>query len=369
MDSFFEIKNLSVGYDGRVLIHDIGLSLARGSILTLIGPNGAGKSTVLKTVARQTEALGGRVLIGGADLFSLSPKETARRMSVLLTDRVRTELTTCAEIVAMGRYPYTDMFGRLTPADEDAVRASLETVDALGLADRDFSTLSDGQRQRILLARAMCQEPDVMILDEPTAYLDIRHKIGLVDLLRRTARERGITVVMSMHETDLALKASDYIMCLKGERVYALGPPEKISAGGAIERLYDLQNGSYDVLSGSVELPRAEGSPDAFVIPGCGYGAVCLRALQKKGVPCACGVVFENDVDFRVAEALCVRVISSPAFEPVSEKTFDRAARALLECRRAVDSGAPVGPFNEANARLLTLARENGIPVEGPDDL
>ena len=151
------------------MIYDINVQLEKGKILTLIGPNGAGKSTILKSITRQLETIRGTVYINAQEISSWSPKDMAKEVAVVLTDRIRTELMTCAEVVAMGRYPYTNLFGKLTPKDMDVVREALERVHALDLAGQYFTTLSDGQRQRIMLARAICQEPEINVLDEPTA--------------------------------------------------------------------------------------------------------------------------------------------------------------------------------------------------------
>ena len=156
MDYYFKTENLAVGYDGNILIHDINVKLEKGKILTLIGPNGAGKSTILKSITRQLETIQGTVYINAQEIASWSPKDMAKQVAVVLTDRIRPELMTCAEVVAMGRYPYTNLFGKLTPKDTEAVQEALERVHALDLADQDFTTLSDGQRQRIMLARAIC---------------------------------------------------------------------------------------------------------------------------------------------------------------------------------------------------------------------
>ena len=169
MEPYFKTEDLAVGYDGSILIHDINIRLEKGKILTLIGPNGAGKSTILKSITRHLQTISGRVFVGEKTLQQWQPKELAKQVAVVLTDRIRPELTTCAEVVAMGRYPYTNLFGRLTEEDKTAVQEALERVHGLDLAQRDFSALSDGQRQRILLARALCQEPEVIVLDEPTA--------------------------------------------------------------------------------------------------------------------------------------------------------------------------------------------------------
>ena len=225
---YFQTSQLTVGYDGKPLIRDITIGIARGEIVTLIGPNGAGKSTILKSITRQLKAIGGTVALDGQNLSGLSHKELATRMAVVLTQRMKPELMTCRDIVATGRYPYTGRLGLLTKQDEEKVSEAMETVHALELSHRDFNAVSDGQRQRILLARAICQEPEIIILDEPTSYLDIRHKLELLSILRSMAKEKGITVIMSLHEIDLAQKISDKIICVKGDTIGSYGTPEEV---------------------------------------------------------------------------------------------------------------------------------------------
>jgi iron complex transport system ATP-binding protein len=157
---------------------------------------------------------------------TISGKEIATKMAVVLTQRVRPEMMTCRELVAAGRYPYTGSFGLLTAHDKEVVERSLDRVHALDIADQDVTAISDGQRQRVLLARAICQEPEIIVLDEPTSFLDIRHKIELLDILSDMAKNNGITVVMSLHESDLAERISDRIVCVKGDRIAAYGTPE-----------------------------------------------------------------------------------------------------------------------------------------------
>ena len=363
MSHYFETRDLAVGYNGSILIHDINIQIERGKILTLIGPNGAGKSTILKTITRQLSKIHGTVHIGRQELTSWSQKEMAREVAVVLTDRIRPELMTCAEVVAMGRYPYTNMLGRLTPEDKRIVAEALSRVHAMDLAQQDFSTLSDGQRQRIMLARAICQQPEIIVLDEPTAYLDIRHKIELLDILREMAHEKGITVIMSLHEIDLAAKISDYLVCVKGETIAAFGKPEEVLQQGEIEKLYDIQNGSYNLLFGSVELTKPDGKPQVFVVGGGGHGIAVYRALQKRQIPFATGILFDNDVDCQVAMELSDHVVTAPAFNPMTEQHYEMAAQLLSGCHTVIDAGTPIGTFNEMNRRLLVLAAQQEIPI------
>ena len=363
MDYYFKTENLAVGYDGNTLIHDINVKLEKGKILTLIGPNGAGKSTILKSITRQMETLHGTVYINAQEIASWSPKDMAKQVAVVLTDRIRPELMTCAEVVAMGRYPYTNLFGKLTPKDLETVQEALGRVHAVNLAGQDFTTLSDGQRQRIMLARAICQEPEIIVLDEPTAYLDIRHKIELLDILREMAQKKNITVIMSLHEIDLAMKISDYLLCVKGDTIEAFGPPDVILKNHTIELLYDLHNGSYNLLFGSIELTKPEGVPRVFVVAGGGYGISCYRALQKREIPFSTGILFENDVDCQVAKELSNHVVVAPAFEAMTDEQFDEASELLLQCEAVIDAGTPAGTFNQRNFELLRLAEVNNIPV------
>ncbi|MCD7837610.1 MAG: ABC transporter ATP-binding protein [Clostridiales bacterium] len=361
--SYFETENLAVGYHGNILIHGINITLQKGQILTLIGPNGAGKSTILKSITRQLRTISGSVYVQGQAMLRWSARELASHLAVVLTDRINPELMTCRELVALGRYPHTNAVGKLTAEDRRKVDEALALVGGEDLTEQEFSTLSDGQKQRMLLARAICQGTEIIVLDEPTAYLDIRYKVELLDVLRRLAREKGTTILLSLHEIDLAYKVSDQLICVKGDTISRYGPPEEVLAGDAAQRLYDMERGSYDPLFGSVELPRPEGEPKVFVVGGAGYGVPVCRRLQREQIPFAVGILFENDVDTSVARALAAEVFTVPAFEPVSEEGFAAARDAMLRIGAVLDAGCPVGTFNQCNRRLLDVAREAKLPV------
>ncbi len=248
---------LSVGYDGHALVEDIELHVRPGEILTFIGPNGAGKSTILKTLSGYLDPMGGTVFVKGEPLDSLSPKELSLQMSVMLTERLKTELMTCADVVESGRYPYTGRLGVLQDEDRRVVREAMELVNIWDLREHDFMRVSDGQKQRVMLARAIAQDPSIIVLDEPTTYLDIRYQIELLDVLVHLARMRGIAIVMSLHELSLARIVSDWVICVKGSRLFAQGTPEQIFTPAVIDELYDLPEGVYDPQTGAVSLSRS----------------------------------------------------------------------------------------------------------------
>ena len=358
-DAFLKTDHLQVGYKGKPLISEICLSVQRGEILTLIGPNGAGKSTILKSIARQLALIGGKVLLDGKDMGTQSLKETARRMSVMLTDRTKPELMTCHDIVAAGRYPYTGALGILSEKDEKAIEDALELVHAREIAFRDFNAISDGQRQRVLLARALCQEPEIIVLDEPTSFLDIRHKLELLEILRHMAREQNITVILSLHEIDLAQKISDRVVCVKGDRIAGYGSAEEIFTEEKIRNLYELREGVYDPAFGSLELPGTEGDPRVFVLSGCGTGIPVFRSLKRQGIPFAAGILYTNDIDYRLARLTAAEVVSEQPFEEISDRALTQARQWVDRCRSVILTDFPIRSVNHRIEELIGYVKGN----------
>ena len=359
MEYYFTASQLTVGYNGKPLVRDIEIKLPKGRILTLIGPNGSGKSTILKTIIKQLERLGGMICIGGTSLDDMTEQNVAREVSVLLTQRMKTERMTCEEVVETGRYPYTGVLGVLLPQDHEKVWEAMELTHVTDLRDQDFMRISDGQRQRVLLARAIAQEPEILVLDEPTSYLDVRYKLELLDLLRTLAREQDLAVILSLHELDLAQRVSDDVLCVKGEHIFQCGTAEEIFRGDQIQTLYDLTTGSYNPLFGSLELKRVEGKPKVFVIAGGGTGIETFRSLQKQGIPFAAGVLHENDVDYQVAKELAVSVAVERGFMPIGDAVYEEAVRLMSRCERVINCLEDYGETNLRNKALWEQAKQN----------
>lgn len=240
-DYYFYAKKMCVGYDNKPLIRDMEIALRKGEILSLIGPNGAGKSTVLKSIAAQLRLIGGTVYLGGSDLSGMKAGELAKKMSVVFTEKIRAEMKSCRDMVATGRYPYTGWFGTLSKEDERIVDEVMELTHVAKIGGQDFNRISDGQKQRVMLARAICQEPEIVILDEPTSYLDIKYKLEFLSILQEMREKKGLTVIMSLHELELARIVSDKILCLKGEYAARFGTPEEVFESDFIERLFEIR--------------------------------------------------------------------------------------------------------------------------------
>ena len=359
-DFYFQLKDLAVGYHGNPLIRDINIGIDKGEIVTLIGPNGSGKSTILKSITRQLKLIGGTVFFDDTSLMELSYKELSSKMAVVLTERIKTELMNCHDIVATGRYPYTGRLGILTKRDEELVEEAMEAVHAQELGNQDFNAISDGQRQRVLLARAICQEPEILILDEPTSFLDVKHKLELLAILEKMAREKKMTVIMSLHEIDLAQKVSDKIVCVQGENISHFGKPEEVFQEEIIRDLYEITNGSFDPRFGSIELSGIKGEPEVLVISSGGSGIPVYRKLRKERIPFAAGILYENDIDCELARQLAVEVITEKAFEEISDETFASAEKMIERCGRVIDAGVQIGTYNRRIGELLEQAERLG---------
>jgi iron complex transport system ATP-binding protein len=275
---------LSIGYPGRPVASGIEVALRAGELVCLLGPNGVGKSTLIRTLAGMQRPLSGHVtlLAGGElhDIHRMKAAELARNLSVVLTERVNADLLTVYGLVSLGRHPYTDWSGKLSPDDEAAVWSAIDAVGARALADRHVGQLSDGERQRAMIARALAQGPAVMILDEPTAYLDLPRRVEIMRLLRGLAHTTGRAILLSTHDLDLALRSADRLW-LMHDGLQA-GAPEDLILNGAFAAAFSGEGVLFDAASGSFQLH----TDHAGVVRLVGEGLRALwtrRALERAG--------------------------------------------------------------------------------------
>ena len=361
MNFFCETKDLAIGYGKAPLAEAIAVGVPRGKILTLIGPNGAGKSTLLKTLAGQLAPVGGTVLLDGQDLTSYTGNARAQKLALMLPHTRRTELTTCFEFAAAGRIPYTGRLGILSDADRQQVHAALELVGAEHLADRDFNCISDGQRQRILLARAICQQPEIILLDEPTSFLDIKGKIELLTILQKLAHTQNLAVIVSLHELDMAQKISDAVVCVSPGHVSGVLTPEQAFAPENIRTLYGLSAEQYETLFGAPK--PAKPKFEHYVRSGqkllrCGYTTGTCAALAAAGAArlLLTGTIPET-VALRTPKGIVVEV--APLF---CRRTADGA-----ECAIEKDGGDDVDVTTglPVIAQVALLPDVSGVVISG----
>ena len=225
-------EDLSIGYGDRVIQHDLSFSLPGGTMTALLGANGCGKSTLLRTLAGLQPVIGG----------SYSPVPNEKTVALVLTERLSVESATVRDVVAMGRYPYTSFLGTLSVADHRIVDEAMEQVGVAELADTFYNDHSDGEKQRVLIAKALAQQTPVILLDEPTAHLDLPSRIKTLDLLRYIAHEQRKTILISTHELDLALRVADYVLLMFPKNEGALlETPANLKKTDAFHRAFGME--------------------------------------------------------------------------------------------------------------------------------
>jgi iron complex transport system ATP-binding protein len=281
------MRQLTIGYAGRrksvsVVAAGIDLSLHAGELVCLLGPNGAGKSTLMRTLAGMQKPLAGEVLLTGRNVHAMSKVELSRFLSVVLTERVTVGLLTAYEIVSLGRSPYTNWSGTLTDRDHQLVEESIRAVGAGALAHRYVSELSDGERQKIMLARALAQEPQLMILDEITAFLDLPRRVEIMTILRDLAHRRGRAILLSTHDLELALSTADRVWLMPKGGSLTCGAPEDLVLRGHFQAAFASEGVHFDEDAGSF---RTHGSfHSEIALAGDGTLARWTRrALERSG--------------------------------------------------------------------------------------
>jgi iron complex transport system ATP-binding protein len=280
-------ESLTVGYalrkaPPRLVAGPLHLTLWPGELVCLLGPNGAGKSTLLRTLAGVQAPLSGHLAVGGQPLASLPPEARARQLSVVLTERIEATHLTVQELVNLGRHPHTGWLGGLSAHDHAQVQAALAATGTAQFAHRPVGELSDGERQKVLLARALAQDTPLILLDEPTAHLDLPNRVALLRLLHELARTLGKAILLSTHELDLALQAADRVWLLPATGELLAGPPEDLVLSGAFAAAFQREGLAFDIATGTFELHAPTGP--AVQLLGDGPAAFWTRrALLRAG--------------------------------------------------------------------------------------
>lgn len=283
------LKDVTTGYKNRPVTSHIEAYLQAGELTCLIGPNGAGKSTLLKTLSAFIPPLSGEILIDGVSLRQISARELARNIAVVLTRRPSTLNMTVEELVAMGRSPYTSFFGALRDTDREVVDRAMSLVGITRLRQRNVNTLSDGERQKALIAKALAQQTKIIFLDEPTAFLDYPSKVEIMKLLYTIAREEDTTVFMSTHDLELALQIADKIWLLDKEHGLKIGIPEDLAYQGLLGQYFERGGLRFNCSTGLFEIEHDRKGAVRLN----GSGQLCHlvgKALRRIGYECATDV-------------------------------------------------------------------------------
>ncbi|MDH7602176.1 MAG: ATP-binding cassette domain-containing protein [Armatimonadota bacterium] len=370
------VHNLHAGYRGEAVLRGVSLDLARGDFVGVIGPNGCGKTTLVRAMSRSLKPTSGCVELDGRDVYALSARDFARRVAVVPQDIITAFDFTVLEVALMGRSPHLGRFAVESPKDTAVAENALKLTGTLHLKHRSINALSGGERQRVMIARALAQEPEILLLDEPTSHLDISFQFDIMDLLRSLNRDRGITVLAVLHDLNLASQYCDRLYLIGAGQIQASGTPDEVITSDNIRRVYGAEvwvrrnpvtRRPYVIagvkrafLGRSEELVK---QPWVHIVGGGGTAAPVAAALVRHGCKVTCGVLNEGDADYEVAIALDVPCISLPAFTYVTDEA-DAKHRSLIESADLIVlTDVPVGRGNLANIRAVRDAAVAGKRV------
>ncbi|MEU0490280.1 ABC transporter ATP-binding protein [Nocardiopsis sp. NPDC006139] len=236
------VEDLTLGYQDRTVVEDLDLAVPPGRITVIVGANACGKSTLLRAMSRLLSPRSGQVLLDGEKVHRMPSKQVARTLGLLPQSPIAPEGIAVSDLVGRGRHPHQGVFSRWTREDDEAVAAALEATGTLGLADRPVDELSGGQRQRVWIAMALAQRTDLLLLDEPTTFLDVSHQVEVLDLLTDLNRSLGTTIVMVLHDLNLAARYADHLIALADGRLHAAGAPEQVLTPETVEAVFGLRS-------------------------------------------------------------------------------------------------------------------------------
>ena len=362
-----DVEDLSAGYGGRDIIGEITFAAAKGEFVGIIGPNGSGKTTLLKAISRVLEISGGVVTLEGRAITDFGQKELARTVGVVPQETAMNFSYTVADIVMMGRFPHKERFAKENADDYRIVREAMEVTNVAHLADRPVTDISGGERQRVIIARALAQQPKVILLDEATAHLDINHQVEILSIVRDLGK--GVTKIGVFHDLNLAAEFCDRIVLMAGGRIRAMGTPAEVLT---MERLRDEYGITAMVQTNPVTgrpliMPLSEDVPSALhgarihLISGGGTGAGLMYMLTAAGCHLTAGVLSPMDSDFAAASRLGIPCITVPAFAPITPAVCEALGAYLDEADVVILTAMPVGEGNLPNIQALTSTRRSRL--------
>jgi cobalamin transport system ATP-binding protein len=364
-------EGITAGYGRADVLEGVTLGVRAGEVVGLVGPNGCGKTTLVRVASRALKPSHGSVRVAGQDPYAVSANEAARLVAVVPQDVIPAFAFDVLEFVLMGRAPYLSRWTGGGPEDWAKARTAMEAVGVQHLADRPMEELSGGERRRAVLAQALAQDAPVLLLDEPTTHLDIRHVVELHQVIRRLADERAVAVLAVLHDLTLAAAVADRLVAMAGGEVVADGQPEEVVTRSLLRTVYGVNadiersaaTGRPAVVLGPPEQAITSTGLRALVVGGAGRGAPLMRMLVERGIHVVAGVLHGGDTDVEVAERLDIEHVSVPAFSEIDEEAAAAWRRHAAAADVIVVCDPPVGPGNLRNLELAIEVAAEGIPI------
>ncbi len=378
MSVTIQVKALSFSYSSTQVLSGVNFQVGAGDFIGVVGPNGSGKSTLLKNLTSYLTPEQGAVYLDNKELMDYNIRALSRKQGVVSQENHVNFNFTVYELVSMGRAPYMNRFSRMTAADREIVKLSMEDTNCWYLRDRQLFQLSGGEKQRVILARALAQTPELLLLDEPTTFLDLGYQKELMDLLARLNRERNLTVIMVLHDLNLAAEYCQELILMKEGQIVDIGTPDQVLVESSLEKVYRTKLTVTDnpvTHSPMVALGTGVESNDdkkmesplsgifVHVISGGGVGEQLLTDLYLWDCQVNLGVVNLGDSDHKKAIDLGFNSVVCEPFAPIDEQSYQRAKEKIPEVSAVILGPVPFGHGNLKNLDLIKYALELGKPV------
>jgi iron complex transport system ATP-binding protein len=370
------VQGVTVSFPTVTALHQVTFEVAKGEIVVILGPNGAGKTTLLRAIARALPVQQGVILLDGKEVSALPVRQLMRQLSVVPQNPELSFALTVWDIVAMGRIPHASPLAPLSPRDHDAIRKAMEATDIWDLRHRLFSELSGGEQRRVLLAKALAQEPKLLLLDEPTANLDLRYQMEVVELLRRLNRDLGLTAIVVLHDLNLATMLGQRFLLLCQGRLVAMGSAEEVLTQRHIQQTYGVPvltlrhplTGKPLIVLTERTIASANGTR-VHVVCGGGTGGEVMALLVAAGCQVTAGALNRGDSDYEAAQLLGIPVAEEDPFMPLSERAVDEAKRLIAQADVVVLTDVPFGWGNLANLQAILDAADGLVVVFNPETI
>src|SRR5256714_13557613 len=369
-----DVAGLTFGYAKPPLLYAVHLQVRAGEMLGLLGPNGSGKTTLLRLISGVLRPRQGKIFLEGRDLQQWGRRGVAQRIAVVPQELHMPFAFTVEHMVGLGRTPFVNFLGSQTRHDQGIVQEAMQAAGIDTLAQRFFNELSGGERQRVIIAKALAQEPQLLLLDEPTSHLDIKYQVETLELVQRLNRERGVTVIAAMHDLNLAARYFPRLLLFQRGIVADAGPAEVLEPK-LLSRVYGV-NVQVGILRGAEHLSvmppnsqpeEEEGkssiSPRVHVIAGGGSGELMMRALADAHIPFIAGALNIGDSDHTLALRLAGEVITEQPYAPISPPILDQVQTSLTQAALLIICPMPIGPGNLALLKEAAVAAQRGLPV------
>jgi iron complex transport system ATP-binding protein len=369
-----DVDGVTFGYERQPLLYDVHVQVRKGEMVGLLGPNGSGKTTLLRLVSGVLQPQQGRILLDGRALQDWGRRGVAQRVAVVPQELHVPFAYTVEQLVNLGRTPFVNLLGSNSRQEAIVVQDAMQAAGVTPLANRIFNELSGGERQRVIVAMALAQQPELLLLDEPTSHLDIKYQIDILELVQRLNRERGVTVIAAMHDLNLAARYFPRLLLFQRGVVADAGPAEVLEPH-LLKRVYgiDVQVGilrgaqHLSVLppdSASIDDERErEGQPQVLVMAGGGSGELLMRALADVNIPFIAGALNIGDSDHTLALRLASAVITEQPYAPISPATLEQVRTSLLRMKLLLFCPVPIGPGNLSLLQEALEAAHRGIKV------